>query len=239
LQQFFLLDCSLICLHKVTEWQRLDGGYFTVVTSSLKEVSLLGKLWGTLQVDLDAGLGGFGLGGLVFNLALQNFLLAFGGSDVLDTNMDTLFDDSSIDQLVHTNTDGGLGNVKDNSGSTVVSLVGHTLVNGRIGKDINVITNLDFHQVLGEVNGSLLPELLGEHVTRTRPDTIGVRHGVSTNLGTKQKEDFVRGSNQRKVQGTTIILNENKKAWTKQLEVAIFTEVNVVVAGRRSSRSSG
>jgi hypothetical protein len=82
--------------------------------------------------------------------------------------MDTLFENSSVDQLVDTNTDGTLGDVENNSSSSVVSLVGHTLVNTRIGKDINVVTDLDGHQVLGQVDGTMLPVLLGKHVARTR-----------------------------------------------------------------------
>jgi hypothetical protein len=162
---------SFISLDKVTEGKGLDGSEDTVITSSLEEVSILWKLRGALKIDLDSSLGGFGLGNLIVLDALQNFLLALGFSYMLDTDMNTLFDNSSIDQLVHTNTDGSLGNVKDNSSSAVVSLVGHTPVDGRVGKDINVVTNLDVHQVLGKVWVSMLPEFLGKHVARTRPNS--------------------------------------------------------------------
>ena len=54
----------------------------------------------------------------------------------------------------------------------MVSLVRHTLVDGGIGKDIDVITDLDLHQVLRKVDWSMLPEFLGKHVARTRSGTI-------------------------------------------------------------------
>lgn len=180
-QEIFRYFFPSLFLNKITEWQRLDGGNFSVGASSLEEVSFLWKDGGTLEVDLDSSLGGFSLGLFVLDLALQDFLLALTGSDVLNADMDTLFDNSSIDQLVHTNTNGTLGNIENNSGSAVVSLVGHTLVDGRIGKDVHIVTNLHFSQVLRKVDRSVTTELLGKHVARTRPYTKGVRHLVSTN----------------------------------------------------------
>jgi hypothetical protein len=53
----------------------------------------------------------------------------------------------------------------------VVSLVGHTLVDGRIGENVHIVTHLDVHQVLGEVDRSMLAMFLREHVARTRPNS--------------------------------------------------------------------
>ena len=75
----------------------LDGGdLLSVLARGGKEVSSTGLLGGTLEVDLDSSLGGLGLGSFVVLLALQDFLLAFRLSNVLDADMDTLFDNSSI-----------------------------------------------------------------------------------------------------------------------------------------------
>ena len=163
-----ILLIFFLSLNKVGERQGLDGGDFTIGSGSLEEVSLLGKLGCALEVYLNTSLLGLGLGSLVVLLSLQDLLLALGGADVFNSDMDTLFDNSSIYQLVDTNTDGGLGDIEDNSGSSVVSLVGHTLVDGRIGKDVDVVTNLNLHEVLGKVDGTMLPKLLGKHVSRTR-----------------------------------------------------------------------
>ena len=67
--------------------------------------------------------------------------------------------------------------------------MGHTLVDGRIGKDVYVVTDLDVHHVLAEMNGSLLPEFLGKHVARTRSDTIRVRHVFSSLLPRRKNRE--------------------------------------------------
>ena len=147
----------------------LDGGnLLSMLTGSGKEVSGTGLLGGTLEVDLDSGLGGLSLGSLVGNLAGKDLLLALGLADVLDADVDALLKDAAIDELVHTDTDGGLGNVEDDTGAAVVVLVGHALVDGGISEDVNVVTDLDGHHLLGEVDGPLLPEFLGKHVARAR-----------------------------------------------------------------------
>ena len=87
---------------------------------------------------------------------------------MFNSNMDTLLQDTSIDILVDTDTNGGLGDVENDTGAAVVMLEGHTLVDGGVGKDVDVVTNFDGHEVLGEGGGAMVTELLGEHVARTR-----------------------------------------------------------------------
>jgi hypothetical protein len=53
-------------------------------------------------------------------------------------------------------------------------------MNSGVGKDVDIITDLDLHQVLRQMNGTMLTVLLGEHMARTRPESKGVRHGVSS-----------------------------------------------------------
>jgi len=157
----------------------LDGGnILSVLAGGGKEVSGTGLLGAALEVDLDSSLCGLGLGSLVGNLAGKDLLLALGLADVLDADVDALLEDAAIDELVHANTDSGLGNVEDDTGAAVVVLVGHTLVDGGISEDVNVVTDLDGHHVLGEVDGSLLPEFLGKHVARTRAGSERVGHLV-------------------------------------------------------------
>ena len=169
-----LLFCNL---EKVTEWQWLNcSDRCAFASGSEQEIRVLWELWGALQVDLDASLASLLLGSLICDLSCQNFLLTLGLSNVLNTNMNTLLKNTSIHKLVDTNTDSRLGNVEDDSGSSVVSLVRHTLVDGWIRENVNIITNLDLHQILTKVDRSVLTELLGEHVARTRSCTEGVRH---------------------------------------------------------------
>lgn len=153
-------------LEEVTEGQGLDGGELGSV-SGLDEISRLGEGGGALEVDLDSGLGGLGLDLLVLDNPAQDLLLALGLPDVLDADVNALLDDPAVDVLVDTDSDGGLGEVEDDSGAAVVVLVGHTLVDGGVGEDVDVVSDLDGHQVLGELNGAVLAELLGEHVPGT------------------------------------------------------------------------
>jgi hypothetical protein len=158
---------------------RLDGGdLLSVIAGGGKEISGTGLLGGAFEVDLNSGLGGLGLGGLVGNLAGKDLLLALGLANVLDADVDALLEDAAVDELVHTDTDGGLCNVEDDAGAAVVVLVGHTLVNGGVSEDVNVVADLDGHHVLGEVDGSLLPEVLGKHVARARAGSVRVGHLV-------------------------------------------------------------
>ena len=150
----------------------MDGGDSSISTRSSKEVSLLGLDGVTLQVNLLPTLTGSLLGGFVGLNTGDDLLLALGLADVLDADVDALLEDAAVDELVHTDTDGGLGNVEDDTGAAVVVLVGHTLVDGGISEDVNVVTDLDGHHVLGEVDGSLLPEVLGEHVAGTRAGSV-------------------------------------------------------------------
>jgi len=157
-----------ISLKQVTERKGLDGGDLSISSRSSKEVSLPGCLGVTLQVNLLASLTSSLLGGLVGLDTLKDLLLTLGLADVLDTDVDTLLEDTSIDELVHTNTDSGLGDVENDTSTSVVVLVRHTLVDGRVGEDIDVVTDLNREEVLGEVGHTMLPELLGKHVARTR-----------------------------------------------------------------------
>lgn len=172
---------SLFILNEIAEWERLDGSNFRSFSSgSSQHVTVFGELRSSLQVNLVSRLARFVLGSFVLLLASQNFLLALGLSDMLDTDMNTFLNDTSIDELVYTYTNRRLGNVENNSCTSMISLVGHTLMNSGVGKDVDIITDLDFHQVLRQMNGTMLTVLLGEHMARTRPESKGVRHGVSS-----------------------------------------------------------
>ena len=168
---YFHVRIIIISLEQVTERKRLDGGNSSISSRSDKEVSFLGLDGVTLQVNLLATLTSSLLGSLVGFDTGDDLLLALGLADVLDTNMDTLLKDASVDILVHTNTDGRLGNIEDDTGTSVVVLVGHTLMDTGVGENINVIADLHGKHVLGEGGQAMLPELLGKHVARTRTDS--------------------------------------------------------------------
>jgi len=166
-----LFDFRTIYLDKITEWKRLDGGDFTIVSSSFEEVGYLWCLWLTFEAHLFSAGSCSLLCNLVAGLTGDDFLLTLGRTNMLDADMNALLNDTSIDWLVDTDSDGTLGYVEDNSSTSMVVLVGHTLVDGRVGEDVDVITNLDRKQVLSKARKSAFAELLGEHMTRTRANS--------------------------------------------------------------------
>ena len=95
---------------------------------------------------------------------------------MLDAHVDALLEDASVHQLVNTNAHGHFRDVKDDTGASVVVLVWHTLVDGRVREDVHIITNLHGHEVLGEVGQSVLAELLLEHAARARSPSERVGH---------------------------------------------------------------
>lgn len=167
---------TLTHLHKITERKRLNGSNDTIRSSSGKEISLLGKLGSPLQVHLDSSLLSLHLGLFIGNLASKNLLLALGLANVFNTDMNTLLKDTSIDRLVDTNSNGRFGHIEDDSSASVIVFVGHTLVNGGVGENVNVISYLDRHLVLREGRKSMLTELFGKHVPSTSAGSKGVRH---------------------------------------------------------------
>jgi len=166
-----LIFTITIFLNQITERKRLNSGNFSISARCGKEVSFLGGLSLTLQVHLFTSLASSLLGSLVGLDTLNNFLLTLGLTDVFNSDMDTLLKNTPVDKLVHTNTNGGLGHIENNTSTSVVVLVRHTLVDGRVGEDVNVVSNLHRDEVLGEVGQTTLAKFLREHVARTRSDT--------------------------------------------------------------------
>jgi hypothetical protein len=173
---FSLLDLSISTLQEVTERKGLDGGNDTIETRVREEVSCLGHLRGPLNDDLDSSLGSLGLCSLIGDLTGKNLLLTGGLTDVLDTYMNTLLDNPSIDHLVDTYSNSRLGDIENDTGTSVVMLVGHTLVDGWVGEDVDVVTNLYLHHVLGKMDGTMLTVSLGEHESGAGAGSEGVRH---------------------------------------------------------------
>ena len=98
-----------------------------LVASLLDEVGLTGTNGLTLQVNVDTLLLGLALLDGVLLDTLDEVLTGAGVLDVLNADADTLLEVAVVDLLVKDDTDGGLGDVVDNTGLTVVDLVGHTV----------------------------------------------------------------------------------------------------------------
>jgi len=86
---------------------------------------------------------------------------------VLNANVDTLLKISVADRLVENNANGGLCNVVDDAGLSVVELVRHTLLDCTVTNNIDNVTDTVLLEVDGERNYSSLLEVFGEGITGT------------------------------------------------------------------------
>jgi len=119
---------------------------------------------------------GIGLQGVVLLNATQEFLTALGGADVLRAQMKALLHLAVADDLVDLHTDGVLGDVENDTSAAVVVGIRHTLLDGGIADDVNVVATLVLEQEPGQGGHTMLAEGLGVLVTRVRAKTTGVRH---------------------------------------------------------------
>lgn len=132
----------------------LDGGLVRDRDDGLGNVVLDGndvglpRLGGkTLELNLDTGLLSLSLLDSVRLNSVKELLSATRVLDVLDSQVDSLLHVSTVDNLVADDTDTSGGDVVDDTGLTVVVLVGHTLLLRRVGLDVDDVTDL----VVGEV----------------------------------------------------------------------------------------
>jgi hypothetical protein len=96
---------------------------------------------------------------------------------MLDSDMDSLGDDSLSDLLVDDDTNGAGVDVEDSTGSAVVELVGHALVDGTVNDDVDDVTDLEGGEGFADVDGAVLPESLSELVSGSSSDSVACGHG--------------------------------------------------------------
>jgi hypothetical protein len=155
----------------------LDEGFIRNRSNSLRNIVLGGDMASitrlsrkSLEVESDTSSLGFLLLLSVGLDTVQEFLTALGVSDVFNTDINTLFNVAVTNDLVNNNTDRGLGNVVDDTSTTVVELVRHTLLDSSISLDVNNVTDLVSLQVGGERDDTMFSEVTREHVTSTSTD---------------------------------------------------------------------
>jgi hypothetical protein len=97
-------------------------------------------------------------------------------TDVLNTDVNSLLDNSVTDLLVDGNTHGTWSNIKDTTGLTMIELMWHTLLDGTITLDVNDISTLVHFHVGGQLDHTISSVRTLEQVPGTTSVTIGVCH---------------------------------------------------------------
>jgi hypothetical protein len=93
----------------------------------------------SLGVDLLTSLLGLNLLGIILSDSSLEGLTALASADMLDSDVNSLGNDSASVLLVDDNSNSVLSHVKDATSLSVVELVGHALVDATVGNDINEI----------------------------------------------------------------------------------------------------
>lgn len=154
-------------------WEGLEDLNLGLI-KNLDNLSGLGEGRHSLGDELDTTLLGLLLQDIVALNSLDESLVASALSNVLNSNVNSLAELLTTVDLGNFNTDSRLGDVEHNTGSAVVELIRHTLVNRRISNNINVVSLLEHRQISGHVWHTLSSEGLGELVPclRSKPEVM-------------------------------------------------------------------
>lgn len=140
-----------------------------LASTRTNRLALLGGLGGSLLLGLDAALN-------VSLLAVLEIFAATRRTAVLNSDVHALSEVARSNLLEDLHTDGVRSNVPHATSLTMVVLVGHTLVDGAVGLDVDVVSNLVDMEISLQTDRSVLAEVTGEHVTGAGAVTEAVRH---------------------------------------------------------------
>ena len=171
-------------VNKITTCNGTNAANFSIKLSELKWVHVLeatlgwvndvGSRWSnwlSLGNDLLSGFLSLNLEDIVGLNSCDESKSALRFSEMVDSNVASLWDDSSVDELVKNDTTGMSGDVENSSGFTVIELVWHTLVDGTVSNNIDVISNLEGGEVSLEWDSTVLLVGLGKKISSSCSNT--------------------------------------------------------------------
>ena len=142
----------------------------------IDDMGELGLEGDSLGVDLDTVDLGLSLLGVILSHSSLEGFTALTSADMLNSDVNSLGDDSASVLLVDDNTDGVLGNIEDATGLSMIEFVGHTLVDGTVSNNVNEVALLVSLHDLRQMNWTMLSEGLREEVSGSRSVSVTVRH---------------------------------------------------------------
>jgi|TARA_B110000305_G_C19297827_1_gene567554 hypothetical protein len=171
-------------VNKITTCNGTNAASFSIKLSELKWVHVLEATlgwvndvgggwadWLSLGDNLLSGFLSLNLEGIVGLNSCDESKSALRFSEMVDSNVASLWDDSSVDELVKNDTAGMSGDVENSSGFTVIELVWHTLVDGTVSNNIDVISNLESGEVSLEWDSTVLLVGLGKKISSSCSNT--------------------------------------------------------------------
>ena len=162
----------------------------------------------------------FTLDSVVSLNTLEELSSALGRNDMINLDVNSLLNNAVSDLLVDFNTDSSLGDVEDNTSAAMETLEGHTLVDGTVGLNIDVVTILVTTQVSRERNDTMFTEVSLEHVTSTSTITVSVRHLLERKLESEKDytHKFTKTNGLLNSKYTFVIITHNKQKQNLQLK---------------------
>lgn len=137
------------------------------------------KFWldiDSLGVDLDTKLLCLSLLCVVFLDTSLECLSALTSANMLNSDVNSLGDNSASVLLVNDNSDGMLSDIKNATSLSVVELVRHALVDRSVSDNVHEVSLLVSLHDFREMDWSVLSEALAEEVSCSCSISVAVRH---------------------------------------------------------------
>ena len=161
----------------------------------------------------------FTLDSVVSLNTLEELSSALGRNDMINLDVNSLLNNAVSDLLVDFNTDSSLSDVENDTSAAMETLEGHTLVDGTVGLNIDVVTILVTTQVSREGDDTMFTEVSLEHVTSTSTITVSVRHLLERKLESEKDYTykFTKTNGLFNLKYTFVIITYNKQKQNLQL----------------------
>ena len=92
--------------------------------------------------------------------------------------MNSLFNDSTIDQFIHSHSQCSFINIEYSTSTTMIELKGHSFMLRGIYFNVHIVTHFEYSQVVLHSDSSFVSEGLGKHAPCSSSQTFSVGHFI-------------------------------------------------------------